>query len=38
MYGYAGKVLKVDLSAKTLGVERLGEDVAMRFLGGAGGK
>ena len=35
MYGYAGKLLKVDLSAGTFAVERLEEDIARKFLGGA---
>jgi len=35
MYGYAGKLLKVDLAARTFAVERLGEDIARKFLGGA---
>jgi aldehyde:ferredoxin oxidoreductase len=36
MYAYAVKLLKVNLSAGTFEVERLGEDTAMKFLGGAG--
>ena len=36
MYGYGGKLLKVNLSAGTFEVERLGEDVVRKFLGGAG--
>lgn len=36
MYGYGGKLLKVNLSTKTFEIEKLEEDVARKFLGGAG--
>lgn len=35
MYGYGGKLLKVNLSTKTFEIEKLEEDVARKFLGGA---
>lgn len=36
MYGYGGKLLKVNLSTKTFEIEKLEENVARKFLGGAG--
>lgn len=36
MYGYAGKVLRVDLSRSTLEDERLVEEQARAYLGGSG--
>ena len=36
MFGYANKILHVDLSSGKTKTETLGEDVAKNFLGGAG--
>ena len=36
MFGYAGTTLRVDLSTRTTTREELSDDVARRFLGGAG--
>ena len=36
MFGYAGKILRVDLSKGSVQYERLDEKIARRFLGGAG--
>ena len=35
MFGYMGKLLRVDLSAKTSGIEPIEEDVFKKYLGGA---
>ena len=34
--GYAGKVLRVNLTAKTTAVEDLQEEIAIKYIGGAG--
>jgi len=36
MYGYAGKLVRVDLTRKRITLEDLGEEVARKYLGGAG--
>ena len=36
MYGYAGRILKVDLSRKTYKTEPLSEEFARKYVGGAG--
>ena len=36
MYGYAGKVLRVDLTAGTCGVDQLDEATARKWVGGSG--
>ena len=35
MFGYMGKLLRIDLSAKTSGIEPIEEDVFKKYLGGA---
>jgi aldehyde:ferredoxin oxidoreductase len=34
--GYAGKILKIDLSSKRIGVENLDEEMARNYIGGSG--
>jgi aldehyde:ferredoxin oxidoreductase len=36
LYGYIGKVLRVDLTAGTFKTEKLGEEMRRRYLGGSG--
>lgn len=36
MYGYQGKILRIDLSKNTYGVEDLDENLAKKFIGGRG--
>jgi len=36
MYGYMGKILRVDLSKKTTSIESLDEKMARMYIGGRG--
>ena len=36
MYGYNGKILRVDLTRGSISVEELGEDFYRRYFGGTG--
>jgi aldehyde:ferredoxin oxidoreductase len=36
MFGYAGKILRVDLTAEKTSVEELSADDAKKYLGGRG--
>lgn len=36
LYGYAGKILRVNLSSKEINEERIREDAAKKFIGGVG--
>ncbi|MCD6538746.1 hypothetical protein J7L18_09100, partial [Candidatus Bathyarchaeota archaeon] len=36
LYGYAGRILKVNLSRKTYKTEPLSEEFARKYVGGAG--
>jgi len=36
MYGYRGKILRIDLSSNTFSVEKLDENLAKKFIGGRG--
>lgn len=36
MLGYVGKILRVNLSSKKISEEKIGEDVARKFIGGVG--
>ncbi|MCY0868122.1 MAG: hypothetical protein OWQ48_02685 [Desulfurococcus sp.] len=36
MYGYSGRILRVDLSRQKAVVEELREDLVKRFVGGRG--
>ena len=36
MFGYQGKILRVDLSSKTCKVEALDLDMAKKYIGGRG--
>ena len=36
MYGFYGKILKIDLGAKQFAIEKLDEDLYRQFLGGKG--
>jgi aldehyde:ferredoxin oxidoreductase len=36
MFGWNGKLLRVDLSSGKVGVEKIDEDILLKFLGGRG--